>query len=82
MRTAAERSAFIDDWVARGVFAENAREAVDRYLEAQDECGAARTAHEEARSDVYATAEWRKRADARFRKATEEAREALGWKGR
>ena len=80
MRTAAERAAFIDEWVARGVFAEDAREEVDRYLEAQDEYGAARTAHEEARSDLYTAGEWRKRASTRLRKATEEAREALGWK--
>ena len=79
MRTAEQRSAFIDDWVARGVFAEDAREAVDRYIEAQDDYAAARAALDEAQQDVAACAEWKQRAEARFRKATAEAQDALGW---
>ena len=74
-----QRQAFIDEWVARGVFSEGAREAVDRYLEAQDDYGAAVAAHEEAQSEVHACAEWRQRANTRFRKATAEVGEVLGW---
>ena len=75
-----QRQAFIDEWVARGVFSEGAREAVDRYLEAQDDYGAAVAAHEEAQSEVHACAEWRQRANTRFRKATAEVGKC--WDGR